>query len=87
MFKKLDHLLLTVKKPFVWPLRLILLLFAVYVAVYIYEILSTGIAEYRNIVDSLRGEDPYGYWSKFLEKVAMGLFFVLLAIQVKEQKG
>ena len=75
------------KKPFVWPLRLAFLLFSVYIAADIYEILSTGIAEYRNSVDSLRGEDPYGYWSKFLEKVAMGLFFVLLAIQVKEQKG
>ena len=78
---------LYVHKTFMWPLRFVFLLFAVYIAADIYEILSSGIAEYRNSVDSMREVDPYGYWSKFLEKVAMGLFFILLAVQVKEKKG
>ena len=70
----------------VWPLRFVFLLFAVYIAADIYEMLNTNIAVYRNSIDSIKAEDPFGYWTKFSEKAMMGLFFVLLAIQVKEKK-
>ena len=87
MLKKLEHLTLTVKKPFGWPLRLVFLLFAISIAADIYELLNTGIAEYRVSSDRIREEDPFGFWTKFFEKSVMGLFFILLAVQVKEKKG
>jgi hypothetical protein len=86
MFHKFKKPTIFVQKSLVWPLRFIFLLFVVYFISDMHEILTTNIAEYRHSINSARGEDDFRYWLKFIEKLVMGLFFALLAFNVKEKE-
>lgn len=85
MFHKFKKTTIYVQKSMVWPLRFIFILVVVYFISDIHEILITNIAEYKYGVDSMKGQDNFGYWLKVTEKVVMGLFFILLAFNVKEK--
>jgi len=84
MFHKFKKQTISVNKYLVFPIRLFMALMVIYFISDLNEMLSTGIAEYRYSIDSIRGDDDFRFWLKFAESLVMGIFFLLLMFNVKK---
>ena len=83
MFHKFKKPTILVNANFVWPLRCIFILVALYFSLDVYEILQSGVANYRHGIDGIRGDTDLKYWLKFLERLLFSIFFILLALNTK----
>jgi hypothetical protein len=87
MFHQFKKTVIYTKKEMMWPLRCIFFIAFIYFSFEVYEILNTGVAEYRHSDDGIRGENNFGYWIKCIEKIMFCVFFVFLVFNVKEKKS
>ena len=83
MFHKYKKLVVFVDNKLVWPARALSLILSIYFAFDVYEILDSGIAEYKFSEDSYRDEDNFGFWLKILEKSVYALFCVIMIMNVR----
>ena len=79
MFHKFKKPEVYVNNSLVWPLKVLLIIAAIYFGYDIYEIVNSGVAEYRFSESSERNNDEFGFWLKIAEKFAYGAFCILIS--------